>query len=172
MRRRSKNTASITAGGLCAALCVVIIYMSRLLPQLELSMMAASGILVYVLSLSWDRLTAFLCYACACVLSFLILPLGEGQILFTFLFGIYPVIKDSLPGGKALNYILKLVIFNLLFLSALKLTELLIYNGPIELPYHVLIVIVLSNAMFALYDFVLGYVGNYLYDRLKLVKKN
>lgn len=110
-----KSTFKIALGGVMAAFCIVLMFLTAIVPIGSFALPCIAGIILlmvsYEVGLSWALLT----YAAVAILSILFVADKEAALLFTMFLGYYPILKEFLDKkirNKALSYIVKFLIFN------------------------------------------------------------
>ncbi len=110
-------TKKLTLSALVAAICVVFLALSQVLPRVTLSLAALAGVFpavtVIVCGYGWAAGTA----AVAALLALLLLPVKTAGIWFLFFFGHYPLWKAMIErfqykiGKPWLGWVLKILGF-------------------------------------------------------------
>lgn len=161
MQKRERKSTKIALGGLSAALCLVTMFMTGIIPFGEYTFPALAGIILIGVAEENGLSTATMVYVVVSILALFIVPVKESVILFIFFFGYYPVVQRKLVKikFKLFQYLAKFAIFNAGVISAywvviniFGLAEILEEFGPFG-QYSVLILLVLGNVFFAVYDF-------------------
>lgn len=151
----------VALGGIVSALCLLCMFLAGMMPMLYLILPMVAGVLLMIIatevSISW----AWLTYASVSLLSLFITADKESALVFIMLFGHYPIIRFYLRKMKLkrLRYLLKMAIFNVctvgffyvtVFLFGLDqmLTEMEDFGK-----YGGILMLVLANIIFVLYDF-------------------
>ncbi len=112
------KTNKITGGGISSALCVIMLLGAKFVPNLTLAFLFAASITIGICILKYKTLCALLAYVATSVVTVFIVP--EMSLLFSVLFGIYPIIKLYIEKLKNIvaEYVIKFVFANV-FLVAL-----------------------------------------------------
>lgn len=154
----------VALGGIVAALCLLCMFLSGIMPVFYLILPMVAGVLLMIIaeevSLGW----AWLTYIAVDILSLLITADKESALVFIMLFGHYPMLRMYLERlkFKGLRYILKAMIFNFCAISFFLVT---VFVFGIEQmltdindlgKYGGAILLILANIIFVLYDFNLG----------------
>lgn len=157
-----KNTSSVAIGGILTAISVLIIYLSTILPYLELVIPAFAGSLLIIFLAEGNVKWSVLVYITVSILSFIVVPNKEAVLMYIFFFGYYLIVKYVLEKklNKKICLFIKLLIFNV---SMIVSNVLLIYvfNIPFEEmerygKYGVIILLILANIFFVIYDISLN----------------
>lgn len=158
-----KKSTQVAMGGICAALCLFLIFLTCMFPFTQFAFPALAGIVLIAVVMENGVSTAVLVYAAVSILSLIIVPVKEAAFLFVGFFGYYPIIKAKLEKIKPriLEYLVKFLIFNgsviicyVILIYALGLDDVLDQTGLFG-KYSVLALLVLGNIMFAVYDFAI-----------------
>ncbi len=109
-----KSSTQVALGGLSAALCLVIMLGTVLIPFATYAAPALAGIALIPIALELGLPVASVTYAAVALLSLLMVPDREAALMFIAFFGYYPVLKFKLDRMKLrlLRILLKLMIFN------------------------------------------------------------
>ena len=108
------NTQKTAAGGLTAALCAAMMFLTGLIPICQYAFPAISGIVILSFSYAAGKKWAVYSFAATAAISFFICSDKEAVVIFTLIFGYYPLIRDSLEKFKKrfLTWSVKLLVFN------------------------------------------------------------
>ncbi len=147
--------------GAVAALSVVLMFLSGLIPVATLAIPAIAGCLLISVVAEAGVRWGFGVYGVCAVLSFFLAPDREAALFYILFFGYYPVLYALLGriGSRVLRYVLKLGIFN-----AAVVTQALISVYLLGIPLETiaflgkltpLFLLLAGNLVFLLYDFSL-----------------
>ena len=111
---QNKSSTRIALGGMSAALCLVVMLTTALMPFATYALPALAGILLIPIALELGCRTAWVTYIAVAILSILIVPDREAALMFISFFGYYPVLKIYIDKfkSKLLRIIIKLLTFN------------------------------------------------------------
>ena len=116
----SKNKNSTTAfrvalGGICAAVCLLLMFSSSFLPGLSYAIPVFAGLLMVVMIVETDSKWAIADYCAVSLLCIFITPNFEASLLFILFMGYYPILQFRLSKekNKLLVWIVKLAVFNI-----------------------------------------------------------
>ncbi len=153
--RQSKRAGAVALAALLAALSLVILYLSVLVPTDRMGVVAVAGLLPAAAVVSGGPATGVLCYAATSILSLILLPDKGNALLYLLFFGLYPLVKYGVErlGKLLLELVLKLLFFNLMltvfwfgfnavFLAALPAAETALW-----------VLYPVGNVVFLAYDF-------------------
>ncbi len=158
-----KVSYRVSLGGIVAALCLVMMFLTAVFPPLNITLPLFAGMLITVVAIEVSTSWSFVTYAVVAVLSFFVTPDKEAWLFFTFFFGYYPVAKayfEAMP-KKVLGFILKLVSFNISIVIIFYVTMNIL--GTIDLfeefgfynKWLIPGLLVFGNLVFVFYDYTL-----------------
>ena len=150
MRRQRQAAFSVAYTALLAALSLVILYGSCLVPTGRAGVVGLAGLLPAAAVIS-----GVLCYAGTGILAFLLLPDKGNALLYLLFFGLYPLVKYSIERIRrlTLELVLKLAFFNGM-LSVFWFVLRTIFLSAIPLSTQSLPLLYLGgSAVFLMYDF-------------------
>ncbi len=155
------KTNRISGGGICAALCLVIIYLSTILPA-KAALLFASSIVMGVCILRYKTMTSFITYFAVSVVGLFLAPRCIGY--FIVLFGIYPLLKLHIERIKniVIEYIIKFFVWNI-HLVGLYIVLSALGQGTI-LNIATFWIWLCAIALMVIYDLVFGIVINAFYS--------
>ena len=150
----SKKTRVITLTAIFTALTLVSLYIASVWPTGLFGLVAVSSLFVAGAIIEKGIIPGLYVYICSSVLGMLIVPDKAAPLLFILFFGYYPVIKSLTERLKnnALQWILKLAVFNAALTVIWFFTGFLILSQRENLPPIVLIY-VLGSIVFVLFDY-------------------
>ncbi len=161
-----KVSYKVSLGGIVSALCLVLMFLTAVFPPLNITLPLFAGMLMTVVAIEVSPSWAWVTYATVAILSFFITPDKEAAIFFTFFFGFYPILKDTLEKikSKILKWLLKFVVFNIAIVIIYQLTVKLL--GTVDLieefgfmkQFMLPGLIIMFNGIFILYDITLSMV--------------
>ncbi len=110
-----KVSYKVSLGGIVAALCLVLMFLTAVFPPLNMTLPLFAGMLITVVAVEVSCSWAFVTYAVVAVLAFFVTPDKEAWLFFTLLFGYYPVAKAYFEKikKKLLGWLCKLAAFNI-----------------------------------------------------------
>ena len=150
-----QNTKKIASGAMLAAACTVIMLLGAVL---ELGMYAAPllvGLLLIPYGQKYGAKYQLVVFAAVSLLSFMLVPNIEQNLMFTGLFGWYPVLRPALQRlYKVPRLISKLLIFNMTVIAIEALVMLVLVPEAMG-GILMIILLVLGNATFLLYDYII-----------------
>lgn len=145
-------------GGVVAALCLVLMLLTSVIPFGTYAFPAFAGILLVLLVFNLGYPYAFAVYIITAVLSFLLVADKEAALLFAVFLGYYPIVKGLIERlkSKVWQYVIKFLLFNATMIGAFYVgTSLLSIPKEsfnifgVYLPWLFLII---GNGVFIIYD--------------------
>ena len=154
--RRKNAAVKVAYPAILGALAVILVYAASVVPTGQWGVVALAGLLPAAAVISVGMRAGFLCWAGASILSLLLAPDKFCALLFTALFGLYPMVKSlaEKPQKRLLEYAVKLVFFNAAF-TGLYLTMMgaLVASLPAPLGDSLWALYPAANIVFVLYDY-------------------
>lgn len=159
-KRRSFRAAF---GGIIAALSVVLMFMTGLLPSLTYAVPAVCGALLMAAVIEINSGFGAVIYVAVSILSLLMVADKEAAVMYAAFFGYYPILKGFIERIKntVVTWVLKYIVFNAAVVSAyFVLAKVFLipfegygedFLGKFALP----LLLILANIVFALYDIAL-----------------
>lgn len=153
MKDRSQKIALC---GMMTAVCVVLMLLGAVL---ELGIYAApmfAGLCLKPLGDKWGRKYQCMLWIAVSILSFLLVPSVEENLIFFGLFGWYPILQPRLQKlPKVLRIAVKLLLFNAAVIAMEALLMLVLMPEAMESGF-LLILLAASNVVFFMYDFIVS----------------
>ena len=174
-----KSSVKVALGGAVAALGLVLMFLTAILPFGTFAFPTFAGMLLVVIVIEIGYGFSVAVYTVTAVLSFLLVPDKEAALIYTAFLGFYPIIKsliERLP-NKVMQIVIKLILFNACMIGAFFIAINLLsipkesFNlFGVYLPY---VFLILGNFAFLLYDFCITRVVTiYLFKWHDKVNKN
>ena len=151
-----------------SALAVVLMWLSVLIPTLDLTLAALAAIPVYIALLDFGYGAGIGVYAAAGILSLLLVPDKTGAVFFCALFGWYPFLRNALASLSIwLSVFLKLL-GGALGAGIVYLVLGVLFPDPEILDVLKLPMLILIPIVFFLYDYALGKLMFFYTSRIRL----
>ncbi|MBE6827364.1 MAG: hypothetical protein E7514_01955 [Ruminococcaceae bacterium] len=174
----SKKSAKTALGGVIAALSVVLMFMTSVIPTLTYALPAAAGVLLSIIVIEIDKKWAFAVYAAVSLLSVLLVADKEAAVMYIMFFGYYPILKAVFEKhfSVPVSWVLKFIDFNISMILAF-LISVYVFKIPFDEmekygPIAAFILLGVGNIVFLLYDFALSnLIKLYLFRWQKRLKK-
>ncbi len=154
----------VALGGIVSALCLITMFVAGIVPALYLLLPMVAGVLMMLIATEVSTGWAFLTYLSVSLLSLIITFDKEAALVFIMIFGHYPIIRNSIQkiSNGFLRFLIKFIICNVCIISYFYVTVYLF--GLDEMleefdeigKYGELVMLVLSDIIFFLYDFNLS----------------
>ena len=150
-------------GGICSAVCLLLMFSSSFLPMLDYTIPTFAGFMMVVMIVEVDKNWAIATYCAVSLLSIFVTPNYEATLLFILFMGYYPILKYYLDQKKnrLLVWAIKLAVFNVaivIFFLAFQyiFTSVDMLEG-MEMfgKYAVLVLWAAANLFFFIYDYAL-----------------
>ena len=162
-----KIASNIAFCSVMSALCVVLMIICRIVSITDYAISAVCGLLIGVVVIELGKKWAFATYVVASLLGIL---LGSSECVVTFvvLIGYYPIVKVCIDKfNTIISFVIKLALFNIMVIGAYFLLDLLGFIPLDEIrvlgKYTNVVILVLANVVFVLYDFAFNGVMNMYY---------
>jgi hypothetical protein len=154
----STGTKRVAFTAMLCALSVIVLYLSSILPTLRLALIAIAGILPAAAVIRFGLPSGFILYAAVSILAAILLPSKGSAILYIFIFGHYPMIKNLIERLRRLwlEWVLKLALFNILLTALILLFSAAVLD-LFALKYPLPIIFGAGSIAFAAYD--IGFTG-------------
>ncbi len=174
MSTRTQTTSSrVALGGIVAALCITIMFLTGVLPALYIAAPMFAGMLMLILveevSVGW----AWLTYAAVSLLAAIVTFDKEAALMFILFFGYYPILRmylEKLP-LKLVKMLLKQILFNLFLIADYWITVYVLGLPTFEdTVFSMFVILIVSgNLLFIMYDRLLSRM-HWFYERVFLRK--
>ena len=156
-----KNSTKTAIGGIIAALSIVLMLLTSVIPTLTYAIPAIAGLLLVIIVIEVNKKWAFGVYFVVGVLSMLLVADKEAAVMYVMFFGYYPIIKAMIENklSKALSWFLKFLIFNVSMILAFLIVT-YVFKVPFEemKKYGAIaawLLLALGNVVFLIYDIAL-----------------
>lgn len=153
-----KTSVKVSLGGIVAALSLVLMLLTSIIPFGTYAFPCFAGILLILLVFNLGFRWAVAVYFVTAVLSFLLLTDKEAALYYTAFLGFYPILKGAIERipSKVLQYIVKFAVFNICMIAAffIGMTVLSVPKESFTLfgIYLPWVFLILGNLFFILYD--------------------
>lgn len=154
-----KSTKRVASGAMLAAVCIVLMLLGAVL---ELGMYAApllAGVCLIPYGQKYGRKYQLIVYAAVSLLSLMLVPNIEQNLMFVCFFGWYPLLRDRLQKlRKPLRIALKILVFNLAVISIEALVMLVLVPEALG-GFMTVLLLIMGNVTFILYDYVIPFLS-------------
>lgn len=152
-----RRTSKVALCGIVAALSVLIMFLAYF-PYFTYAVPAAAGLLMIILVIEINPKWAVLAFISSSIL-ILLLAETEAKLMYVLFFGYYPILKERIErmNKPVIEYILKFSVFNIAVI-AVYLISTKVFGIPFDEmgdfgQYLELVLLILANITFAIYDF-------------------
>lgn len=159
-----RKSTQVAVGGLAAALCLLLMFLTGLIPFATYALPAAAGVVLVAVVVENGFETALLVYGAVSFLSLFVVPDREAAMMFICFFGHYPILLAKLERLRPrwVQTVVKYLFFNGCVVAGywaavqvFGMTYLL--EGMEEFGrYALLILLGAGNLLFHIYDKALG----------------
>ena len=171
----NSTSYKVALGGIISALCLVSMFLTGVIPILSLALPMIAGTLMMIIKVEVSTGWSFLTYISVSMLSLFVTFDKESSVMFIFLFGLYPILKTFFDKVKLklVRVLSKLIYYNVSVTIAFQITFKLF--GMEELanqmnqyfPHGMLVLLIATNPVFLMYDYVLNNLIDIYYKKLK-----
>ena len=171
----NSTSYKVALGGIISALCLVSMFLTGVIPILSLALPMIAGTLMMIIKVEVSTGWSFLTYIAVSMLSLFVTFDKESSVMFIFLFGLYPILKTFFDKVKLklVRVLSKLIYYNVSVTIAFQITFKLF--GMEELadqmnqyfPHGMLVLLIATNPVFLMYDYVLNNLIDIYYKNLK-----
>lgn len=171
----NSTSYKVALGGIISALCLVSMFLTGVIPILSLALPMIAGTLMMIIKVEVSTGWSFLTYTAVSMLSLFVTFDKESSVMFIFLFGLYPILKTFFDKVKLklVRVLSKLIYYNVSVTIAFQITFKLF--GMEELadqmnqyfPHGMLVLLIATNPVFLMYDYVLNNLIDIYYKKLK-----
>ena len=159
-REKPRTSYRVALGGIVAALCVALMFLTGVLPALYIAAPMVAGMLMIVLAQEVSESWAWLTYLAVSLLALIVTFDKEAALMFILFFGYYPVLRPRLERipGRLLRWTIRTVLFNIFLAIDWWLTVFVLGLPTFEdtLPGMYITLIVTANLLFFFYDRILS----------------
>ena len=151
------RTRRVAVCAMLSALGVVMLYLGSMIEVVDISMAVIASLLCVFAVIEYGGAYPWLVFAVTSVISMLMLPNKTPAAMYVVFFGFYPILKEKLERKpKVISWIFKELIFNAALALMIVLVLFVFTMGEIKVEtYLVVLLAVLAELMFVLYDIAL-----------------
>ena len=153
-----KTSFKVSLGGIVAALSLVLMLITTLVPFGTYALPCFAGMLLICIVFELGYKWAFLVYFVVSLMSMLLLSDKEAALYYVIFLGFYPTLKGLIEkiNSKVFQYVIKIALFNICIISAfyISITLLSVPKESFELfgIYLPWVFLILGNITLVLYD--------------------
>lgn len=152
---KKKGAGRVALTAVLAALALVLLYVSCMVPTGRMGLVAVAGLLPAAAVVSSGPAAGVLCYAGTGILALLLLPDKGNALLYLLFFGVYPLVKYAIERLRrlGLELVLKVAFFSLVFnVFWYLLRELFLSALPVG-DWAAWLIYLVCGVAFLVYDF-------------------
>ena len=165
-----KETKNISLCAVFTALSLLLLFMSSVFSTMSISILAICGVVTSVALTRCGYKYTMIMFLAVAVLSFFLVPDKSCVVLYAFLFGFYPILKNLFEktGKPYISWVLKIAAANLLVFAALYVSMSFLTNvGKIIIMGHRFFFL-FYNIAFIFYDICIGKMSIYVNSRCNI----
>ena len=154
-----RKSAKTALGGIIAALSVVLMLLSSVIPFMQYALPAIAGTLMIIMVIEVGKGWAFAAYSSVSFLSLILLADKEAAMMYVAFFGWYPILKPIIESRiklRFIQWILKFLSFNTALISAYFFLFSVFGLKPEDLTEHgipgLIALLAAGNVMFIIFD--------------------
>ena len=153
--KRRKAVINVAVPAILGALSLVLVYVASIVPSGSWGVVAVAGLIPAAAVISVSMRSGVLCWAGVSILAFILVPGKFCALLYTVLFGLYPIVKAFLERlrKKSVEYFLKLVFFNAAFTMIYLIMKAAVLGSLPAALSVVWLLYLVGNIVFLIYDF-------------------
>ena len=139
---------------LICAITLITLYFASIWPTGRIGLVALASVLAAAAVIEAGILSGIYVFVASSLLAVIVIPEKSSALLYILFFGYYPVAKSLIERirGKSLQWVLKLLLFNLALTVILLLLREMIFGTDAALPGNLLLYIG-CNVVFILFDY-------------------
>lgn len=178
-----KKSKKISFTSIIISISIILMFGAVAVPFASYTLAAISGVLLIIVVIEIDIKWALSGYLITTLLSIMLVPDKETVLFYASFLGYYPIIKSKIETKfkKTIEYIIKIIIFNLSILMSYILLMFVLKTIPISVELKslsqtiIIFGILLLNVTFILYDiamsqFIYRYIMKYQKTIHKIIK--
>ena len=109
------RTIRVAFCGVAAALEIVLLFLTNLVPTATIALPALAGVLLMAVVMEIGAKWSWAVFGISSVLAFFLLSDKEAFLMYLLFFGYYPTLKAAIENrfpSKAISWVIKLLVFN------------------------------------------------------------
>lgn len=156
------RTIRVAFCGVAAALEIVLLFLTNLVPTATIALPALAGVLLMAVVMEIGAKWSWAVFGISSVLAFFLLSDKEAFLMYLLFFGYYPTLKAAIENrspSKAISWVIKLLVFNAA-MAADVLAVIWFLGVPaasfLGLGIFIPLFWLAANVVFVIYDFALS----------------
>ena len=162
-------TKKMAFASIMTALTVVCLYGSVVLPTGKIALLALTSLCVLVTHAECGTKFSLIQFVAAALIGLLLIPFKFQMILFLAFLGYYPIVKSYIEQlrNPSIEWLVKILFFNAVLIVAYFVLKYILlayisFGTIFNLIFsHLVIVIVVAEFAFILYDYILSMLASY-----------
>ena len=157
------KTNKRAGGGICCALCIVMILLASFVPNIKLTFLFASSIVMAICLLRYKLSVYLVSFIAVSLLSLFIVPNKFIPLAFFAFFGNYPLLKLYIERIKniALEYFVKFIAANIYLFAVYIILKAL--GEAAFFDFNIIVLYTIGIALMLFYDLAFSFVINAFY---------
>ena len=162
------KTKQLTVCAMFAALGVILLYLGSLVEVVDISMAVIASLFCVLAVIEYGKGAPWMVFLVTALLSLLLLPNKSAAVYYTFFFGFYPILKAYFERlDRVRSWICKEAVFNVCLAVIILLVKLLLMPG-VSIPFMMyVIIVIMCEGVFILYDIALTRLITFYMYRLR-----
>lgn len=167
---RFKHTAHrISLTAMFAAMSLLFLYLSSIIPVLSITFYFLSSVFVMGLLLEDEAKLAFMMFAVVSLLSLFLMPFTK-SLPYILFFGHYGIAKYFIENNikdKVVRYVLKLLYYNIAIFLIYLLARAFFVQDILSSGLPIWAIIIIAEVAFVVYDFIYTKVTAYYFNSIR-----
>ena len=165
---KKSKVKQLTVCAALSAIGVVLLSIGPLIDVLDASLAVLASILCIVAVIEYGKAAPWLVFSVTAVLSLVLMPQNSAALMYLLFFGYYPILKEKLEKlSRVLSWVMKELIFNAAMAVCIVVIKLLFLpTAEVSVLTYVILVLI-CEAVFVLYDIALTRLITFYIYRLR-----
>ncbi len=171
--RRSASTKKLTVCAMLAALGVALMWIGSMIEVLDLAIAALASLFCIIAVIEYGKSTPWFVFFVTGILALILLPQKTPAVMYLLFFGYYPMVKElAEKRSRGVCWLIKEGIFQVALTVILLVSHLTLTTASlVSMIWFYLIVVILAEVTFLLYDFALTrLISLYIYQIRKRLR--
>lgn len=159
------KTKKIAYSGLIVAITLIILYLGIITVKSKISFLSLASFALAVPIILFDIKTGIVVALAADIIAFLIIPRPIYVMIFIPM-SFYPAVKAFIESRMNFKWVFKYIYFNIVFFAIFFIHKLVIFNKVDLKSSTLILIIVLSQVIFYIYDFAFTKVVSFFINKI------
>ena len=165
---KKSKVKQLTVCAALSAIGVVLLSIGPLIDVLDASLAVLASILCIVAVIEYGKAAPWLVFSVTAVLSLVLMPQNSAALMYLLFFGYYPILKEKLEKlSRVLSWVMKELIFNAAMAVCIVVIKLLFLPTAEVSALTYVILVLICEAVFVLYDIALTRLITFYIYRLR-----